>query len=150
MIYCDSSFLIALYHPGDAFHAQAGRVAAQFRDPIPYTLLAELEVTNALWRGLGIRLINPADHAAITRQLIADESAGILERTALNQVTHYGKARELSKTHTAATASRALDILHVAAALVLGAHGFASFDHRQRTLAQATGLGVFPKVIPRS
>jgi len=50
MIYCDSSFLLALLLPGDFFHTHAATVAARFTESIPYTLLVELEVTNSIRR----------------------------------------------------------------------------------------------------
>ena len=45
--------------------------------------------------------------------------SGILARPGLNQGTHYAKARKLSKRHTCSMSCRSLDILHVAAALIL-------------------------------
>ena len=53
MTYCDSSFLASLYVPTDVFNPQARKEAAKFTDAIPYTLLGELELLNALRRGLG-------------------------------------------------------------------------------------------------
>jgi hypothetical protein len=48
MTFCDSSFLLAFLLPGDFFHRHATPLAARFTEGIPYTLLAELEVTNTI------------------------------------------------------------------------------------------------------
>lgn len=51
-------------------------------------------------------------------------------------------ALRISGNHTTRIGCRALDILHVAAALTLGAREFLTFDGVQRTLAEAEGLVV--------
>lgn len=53
-------------------------------------------------------------------------------------------AATLSEDHTATLGTRALDVLHVATALVLKPAAFCSFDERQRKLARAKGLKVLP------
>lgn len=50
------------------------------------------------------------------------------------------RTAELSRTHTAKLGTRALDVLHVASALELGARTFVSYDTRQAALAKAVGL----------
>jgi predicted nucleic acid-binding protein len=52
------------------------------------------------------------------------------------------EAERLSALHSEKLGTRSLDILHVAAALVLGAAEFHSFDGRQAALARAAGLRV--------
>jgi len=58
------------------------------------------------------------------------------------------KAGELSAKYSASTLARCLDILHVAAALTLGARVFVSFDDRQRKLARRARLNVLPRIRP--
>lgn len=147
MIYCDSSFLVALYIKRDAFHLQAAEIAARFQKPIPYTLLAELELINGVRRNLATKFITSAEYAAIFRQISEDESEDILVRHPLHQADHYVAARELSKKFTPEISARSLDILHVAAALLLKASEFASFDEKQRILAEKAGLKLIPKII---
>jgi uncharacterized protein len=149
MTYCDSSFLVSLYIKRDGFHLQASRIAVGFQDVIPYTLLAELELMNGVRRNLAAKLITQFEYEIICRQILTDESDGILVRCALNQVEHYARARELSKKFTPEIAARSLNILHVAAALQLKATEFASFDEKQRLLAEKTGLKAVPKTIAR-
>ena len=149
MTYCDSSFLASLYVTTDIFNPQARKVASKFTCAVPYTLLNELELLNALRRGLGDDSLDQSAYDVIAREIDADEADGLLERASLNQIKLYEKARELSKKHTPVLACRSLDILHVASALVLGAKKFASFDLRQRKLAGAVGLPLLPLSFPK-
>jgi hypothetical protein len=52
------------------------------------------------------------------------------------------KAEELSAAHSAAIGCRTLDIVHIAAAIVIGVEEFVTFDVRQSSLAAAAGLTV--------
>ncbi len=149
MIYCDSSFLLALFLPTDFFHRHANPVAARFTTGIPYTRLAELEVTNALRRALTLGFITRMDHDKAFRQIETDLDQGILVRTPLVQEEHYRIARGLSGRHTPRIAARSLDILQTAAALLCGADALCSFDDRQRQLAKAAGLRVLPRMLPK-
>ncbi|MBL9115852.1 MAG: PIN domain-containing protein [Verrucomicrobiaceae bacterium] len=56
----------------------------------------------------------------------------------------YPSATRLSKYHSESKRFGAMDILHVAAALDLGARQLVTFDARQRELAEAEGLMVAP------
>lgn len=143
MIFCDTSFLLSLYFDRDARHPAAARVASRFTDGIPYTPLAELELTNSLRRLRVADTLDGTELTSILSLLERDVRDGLLERKAVNQSTHYKTAMEISERRMELS-SRSLDILHVAAALVLGATSFASFDGRQRELAKAEGLHVLP------
>ncbi len=148
MTYCDSSFLLALLLPGDFFHRHAAPLAARFTESIPYTPLIELEVANTIRRSLREGALTRAEHDAAFRQIEADLADGILARRDIPQSEHYRKARELSKRHTPQIPARSLDILQLAAALLMGADSLHSFDGHQRQLAKAAGLKVFPKTLP--
>lgn len=52
------------------------------------------------------------------------------------------EAERLSALHSERLGTRSLDILHVAAALVLGSTEFLSLDERQTRLARAAGITV--------
>ena len=149
MIYCDTSFLLALYVERDFFHPHALRLASRFTVPIPLILLADLELGNGIRRCLAARIISREEHDAIFRQMAADEAEGILKRVAVDSADHFARARDLSKKFTPELAARSLDILHVAAALLLKVHGFASFDEKQRTLARKAGLKLIPGSVPK-
>jgi uncharacterized protein len=149
-IYCDTSFLVPLYLEGDSFTAAATRLAASFDEPIPYPWLVELELINTLHRSVGLNLIDRTTCQKLTRQIQQDKIDGILVPSAVNQARHRRKALELSQQYVAVYLNKSLDVLHVAAALELRAHGFASFDIRQRKLAGAAGLELLPRTVPAS
>ena len=150
MIYCDTSFLLALYVQVDPFHTSALREAALVAESVPLTLLLELELQNGVRRTFANKIISPQEHDAIFRQVADDESNAILVRQHLDSISHFSKARELSKKFTPQFHTRSLDILHVAAALLIKASAFGSFDVRQRQLAVAAGVRVFPRQLVRS
>ena len=150
MIYCDTSFLLALYVEKDFFHLQAGRLASKFKEPIRLTLLSELELVNGIRRCLAAEILTLQEHEAIFRQLAEDEADGILVRQVLHQADHYAKARELSKKFTPETSARSLDILHVSAALLCKASDICSFDDKQRELARKVGLRLLPHQLAKA
>jgi hypothetical protein len=147
VIYGDTSFLIAVYRQGDRFHATASKLAAGLRQPIALTLLGELELHNGIYRCLAAKIIDQREHDAIFRQISSDEADGILVRRAVDQAELYAHARDLSKKFTPVISARSLDILHVAAARLLRASPFISFDAKQRLLVQKTGMSLLPRTI---
>jgi len=147
MIYCDTSFLLALYIQIEPGHVLALQTAATLHEPIALTLLVELELVNGIRRCLSAHTINREQHDAVFRQIREDEAEGILVRCSLDQDEHYARARELSKKFTPEVSARSLDILHVAAASMLKTTHFATFDTKQRILAEKTGLKTIPKSI---
>jgi predicted nucleic acid-binding protein len=54
------------------------------------------------------------------------------------------KANELSDNYSANLGCRTLDIIHVAAAILIGAREFVTFDARQAEMAKQAGLKVIP------
>jgi predicted nucleic acid-binding protein len=50
------------------------------------------------------------------------------------------EAERLSALHSETLGTRSLDVLHVAAAIVLGLRELLTFDRRQAALARAAGL----------
>jgi predicted nucleic acid-binding protein len=52
------------------------------------------------------------------------------------------RARQLSATHSEKLGARAIDLLHVACALLLESEAFLTSDQRQAALATAEGLQV--------
>ena len=144
MIFVDTSFLVSLYLPNDQFSSLARNLAASFEEPLAYPLLTELELTNAIWRSVGEARISSAVAINLFREVRRDLVDGFLEQCGLNAVAHYGKAIELSQEYASRHLTRALDVLHVAAACLLETTEFASFDARQRKLATSVGLALLP------
>ena len=113
---------------------------------LPYVLTQwqELEVKNAI----RLKAFRAEITAAEMNQSIAafeqDIATGRWQRPAYTAATVEQKADELSAGHSAALGCRTLDIIQIAAALVLGATEFVTFDGRQGALAKQVGLTVKP------
>lgn len=131
--------------PNDRNSGTARAAAAAFQDAIAYPLLTELELKNALWRAVGEKRISQRLALTCLSDVERDLTDGFLQRSGLDSVAHYRKALELSEQFSSEYLTRALDVLHVAGAVLLGCHEFASFDARRRNLASATGLETLPK-----
>lgn len=78
--------------------------------------------------------------AAIHRALLE----GYLERREVAAHQWFPQAHRISMHATTGCVCRALDVLHVAAAVILKAKGMLTFDKHQRELAKAEGLEVAP------
>ena len=148
MIYCDTSFLVALNVRGEIFTPLASKIASEFDEAIPLIGIAELEWKTRIHRGLGDGSLTPTQHVAILRRIEQDVSDGILVRKSLPPADHLDCALKLSRTHAIKIPLRSLDILHVAAAKLLKCRKFASFDKRQRELASAEKMVLLPKKLP--
>jgi predicted nucleic acid-binding protein len=145
LIYCDTSFLAALYLPEEVFEPRARTISANFERGIPYPWLLELELCNAVYRGLGRNLYDRRTCSSILSQISADKNTGILSVWTIDSAALFKSAMGLSKHFTAAHQCRSLDILHVATALEFRAGTIASFDQRQRKLALSAGLNLLPE-----
>jgi len=108
------------------------------------TPLVELELRNALNRSVQRGRITAAQRDALWQDVEADIASGFLVATPVDIDELHKKARQLSDRHTPTLGTRSLDLLHIAAALVLGAEEFFSFDERQRKAAASEGLKVRP------
>ena len=118
------------------------RLVSRYAPPLPLTDLQELEVKNAMRLKHARGEISDIELQAAIRDFDADLRAGKFQHTPLTWAHVYRQAQNLSAAHTVATFCRTLDILHVAAALVLCAHDFVTFDARQADLAGRAGLAV--------
>lgn len=137
--YLDSSALAKLY----VSEPESARVAAYARSlghALPFTRLHALELRNAL-RLKVFRGEARVETVKASVKLIDDDlAAGVLERVRLDWEDTFARAEELSSQYTATLGSRSLDLLHLAAALLLGATEFATFDERQASLGSKVGL----------
>ena len=112
--------------------------------PLALTALHELEVRNAFKLGIFRELLTNAEAAAALTNLQKDLRSGRLIRATMKWPAVFRLATRLSHQHSASHGTRSLDILHVAAAKVMRAEHFVSFDARQRALASAIGITVSP------
>ena len=142
-IYADTSVLFSLYvTDANSPRADAWRQANPF--PIDFTDFHRLELRNALSLAVFQQRLTTAESLAAWQEVQQDlASGGLVAKPDL-----WGKlvreAESLAEHHTPVIGARSLDILHVAAALVLGATEFCTFDTRQGKLAQLAGLHVQP------
>ena len=139
-IYFDTSFLISLYsldiNSGAAAHAMQGPTGSRF-----VSTLGELEVVNALGLRVFRKQVSPTHAESSLGDFEQDLQNGIFQLRPLSDLV-FERARQLSRQTTARFGTRTADILHVAAALELGAEFLYSFDKQQRKLAKAVQLKV--------
>ena len=140
--YADSGFLVSLY-ASDSNSALASALVASPKPVFLLTPLLDLEFANALQLLVFRKQVTRAECNAIVDQFSLDRRAGAF-RAAPLAAEAWEKAAELSQAHTATIGARTLDVLHVAAALLLQPDVFFTFDKRQATLARAVRLKVAP------
>ncbi len=139
--YADTGFLCSLYAPDAHTKRAASRMRRQAL-PLAFTWIHQLELRNAFRLRVFRREIKPSQRDASLNAHLSDLAAGVLTAASPPQSEVMTEAERLSALHTHKLGTRSLDILHVAAALVLGQNTFLSFDRRQRSLARAAGLQV--------
>jgi predicted nucleic acid-binding protein len=136
--YVDTSFLISLYSiDGNS------RVAAVVMRNSPgehlVSTLGELEAVNALELRVFRKEISRAQARSSWQAFASDLQDGVFQLKALPEQV-FERAQLLSRRSTARLGTRTADVLHIAAALELGADRLYSFDQQQRKLAQAVRL----------
>ena len=109
------------------------------RDAVLLTSFGELELTNAIELRVFRRELTVSEVKAALAAFESDVGDGVFT-VVPTPATMYERARQLARAHTAKMGTRTLDILHVAAALVLKADSFYTFDWRQRDLAKSENL----------
>jgi len=137
-IYAEPSFLVSLYIP-DANSAAALRIMDAFQGDLFITVFGELEVVNAFGLRVFRREASPAAAKSALANFEKDLRDGILQLRGFPEPV-FERARLLSRQTTAKLGTRTADLLHVAAALELGADYLYSFDLQQRKLAQTVRL----------
>jgi predicted nucleic acid-binding protein len=142
-VVADTSFLFALFG-SDAHTAAARAWTREAGRPITVTALNRYELGNALRFAVFRKVVAPADALHSLAAFEADMKSGHLHLARCDLDAVVAEATRLSERHTSAGGHRSLDVLHVAAARVLKATVFLSFDLNQRKLAAAVGLTVGP------
>jgi predicted nucleic acid-binding protein len=143
LICCDTSFLFALY--GNDAHTPAAIAEVKRRSQsVTLSILNEYELANALRLAEFRKLISVGTAARYLADFEADVAGGNLIVANCNLASVVARARRLSVLHTSGGGHRAFDILHISAALEIGADDFLSFDRAQRKLAASEGLAVAP------
>lgn len=142
-IYADTSVLFSLYvTDANSLKADAWRQANPV--PLDFTGFHRLELRNALGLAVFQQRLTPAESLAAWQEVEQDLASGLLVARPDSWEKLAREAERLAEHHTPVIGSRSLDILHVAAATVLGATDFCTFDTRQGKLARLAGLHVQP------
>lgn len=142
MIYLDASFSVSLYS-ADVNSDAALSILPALQENLILTNMAELETANGIALRVFRKAISSEEADASLQAFEKDLSNGVFLRLGIKD-SAYERARRLSQSATARLGIRTVDLLHVAAALELGATGFFSFDLRQRSLAEEAGLILNP------
>jgi predicted nucleic acid-binding protein len=138
IVYADTSFLFSLY-VSDFNSSSAAAAITRLTPPLLITDFGEFEFTNAInWRVFRKQL-RPAEERALLVTFSKDVDAGTIRIFPIPSAT-FSRARQIARAHTPTLGNRALDVLHVASAVTLGATIFCTFDKKQARLATAVGL----------
>jgi len=113
----------------------------QIQPPVLLSSLGELELVNAVGLRLFRKEIRPAVAKSSLILLQKDLENGVLLAKSLPAAA-FERAKQISRKYAPKLGTRSLDTLHVAAAIVLQAAAFLTFDNRQAKLAAALGLRV--------
>lgn len=133
MEYADTSFIVSLFTLDKNHAAAAAHMANKTVKPdIPLTPFGIFELQNTLRR-----VLSPADSAKVINSVRGDTA---FERVPLESYRWLQKADELSRAHVWTNKTKALDVLHVAAAILRGRSVFLTFDLQQRRFARVCGL----------
>ena len=141
--YADTRFLLSLYGR-DAKSRQAQGIASEFTVGLAFTAFHRHEARNALRLAVFRREITTGECQVVLAAIDADTKTGALVETPVAWAEVYAEAEALGAAHTEKLGTRALDVLHVAAAAALGVKDFYTFDTRQKALAVKTGMKVKP------
>jgi predicted nucleic acid-binding protein len=109
--------------------------------PLIWTTFGELELTNAMSLRLFRKELLPSKVKAARALVQKDIADGILSLKPVPAAA-FERAKQIARRRTPQMGTRALDVLHVACALILQADSFFTFDRRQESLARAEGLTI--------
>jgi hypothetical protein len=107
-----------------------------------HTLLHQLEFTNALAMKVFFKTATDTQVNAARGLVASDLKAGVLVSAASDERDVFFEAVNLAEQYTPVIGCRSLDILHCAAAKILGTSEFITSDARQQKLASAIGLNL--------
>jgi predicted nucleic acid-binding protein len=140
MIYLDASLLFSLYIPdrNSAFSASLITAAGV---PLILSSLCEFETVNAFSLSVFRKEILEQEAQRARQKLDLNIEWGAYLSRPLPE-SSFTRAKSLAQRITPSIGVRAADLLHIAAALELGAKSLYTFDQRQHQAAQVVGLAV--------
>ena len=136
----DSGVLVKLYVREPNSEAAAAVIEQQ--PVLTLNGLLELEIRNTFRVLEARKILTAAQRAAAEHFLELDCVEGRLHRTAVDWTAVFQHSIDLSRTFTAQTLARSLDILHVAVAIHHQCALFITADNRQASFARCCGLRV--------
>lgn len=139
----DTSFLASLYIE-QGFTERARDIARGLDQPLRFTPLHRYELRMAIRLAVFRRQINAVQRAKVFALITSDLEQNILVHAPLSWTDLLREADAIGEAHVETVGARSIDTLHVAAAILLKATNFFSFDTRQRELAKRAGLKVRP------
>ena len=139
--YADTGFLVSLYGQDD--HSATATALVKSRPVLILTPLGEAEFTNAIELRVFRNEWTRREARFVHEHFLQHQAAGVFRMESLSSEA-WEKALILSRRYSAKLGTRTLDLLHVAAALVLKPEVFYTFDMRQHKLARAERLRVLP------
>lgn len=139
----DTGFIVSFYKM-ETTSLAATQAISRIQPPVWLSQLGELELHNAFQLSVFRGEIDAAAASAKYQLFAADLARGSFAILPVPAATLYPKAIDLAQRHSASLGTRSLDLMHVAAALILKADLFLSFDERQRKVAVLEGMQVGP------
>ena len=142
--YSDASYLVSAFgEDSNTLEAKCWlRQCADF--PILITRLTVLEAETALRAAVADGRLTQEKMQAAMADIHRSVLEGHLQRKDVPHHQWFPQGHRISMHATTGCVCRALDVLHVAAAVIVKAKGMLTFDKHQRELAKAEGLEVAP------
>lgn len=141
--YADTGFVVTLYKL-ESTTIRAAAMMAKQKKSVRISQLGEIEFINALHLAVFRKEITQQEAALKKRLFEEDIANGIFTISPVPAASLFSKTAELAERHSARIGTRSLDLMHVAAAILLETEIFFSFDERQRKVAKAEDLKVKP------
>lgn len=141
--YADTGFVVSLYKV-ESTSARAAEVMQGLTATVWLSPLVELELRNAFQLAVFRKEMGAGEATLKWKLFLEDSGRGVFAVRSVPLLAWFALAGELSERHSASLGTRSLDLMHVAAAMLLGATSFLSFDDRQRKAGATEGLGVLP------
>jgi predicted nucleic acid-binding protein len=140
MIYLDASVVFSL-HFRDSNTVEALLLVGGAPETLLVSALCEMETVNAFALRVFRKEMSERNMDNAVRDLESDLRSSILLWRLMPEGA-FTRAKALSRKITPSVGVRAADLLHIAAALELGAKSLYTFDQKQHQAAQAAGLTV--------
>jgi predicted nucleic acid-binding protein len=140
MIYLDPSLIFSLYC-SDFNTPAAGILIRDADEPLVLTPFSELETVNGFYLAQFRKELSDGEAWRIRFNFDLDIEAGVYQLRPVPERS-FTRAKALTQMITPTIGVRAADMLHIAAALELGAKSLYTFDVKQHFAAKAAGLSV--------